>query len=134
MKAFGAQQAIAHGLSTMSYRSSGEEGKDTYSPQNPTILVANLKECAKGAKTIAQENIKCPHIQALRRSGLYFWNLVAIPAMAAGGRGVKLSSVGDLISRGKMRAPTNVTKEKTTRDMLPILPMSPSTSFDCLTS
>lgn len=75
-----------------------------------------------------------PHIQAVSRSGLCSFILVTRPAMAAGGRAVKPLSSGDRTKRGNRNAPTKVTIDCTTRAILPILPMSPSASFDCLTS
>lgn len=77
---------------------------------------------------------RCPQIHVVSRSGLYLLNFVMTPAIAAGGRGVKPSSSGDLTSAGRMNDPMNVTSEKTTRDRLPIRPISPNASFDCLTS
>lgn len=71
----------------------------------------------------------------MRRSGLYLLNFETIAAMAGGGRAVKPDdSSGDLMKRGRKKAPMKVTSEKTTKDMLPILPISPNASFDCLTS
>ena len=103
-------------------------------PQRAIRKVAKRKECAKGVRIMELLKRRWPQIQAVRRSGLYLLKLVSTPAIAAGGRLVKLSSSGDLMSMGRMVAPTKTTEEKTTKAKLPIRPISPKASFDCLTS
>merc|ERR1712144_140633 len=98
-------------------------------PHKVTRKVAKRKECAIGARIMALLNRRWPYIQAVRRSGLYLLTFVTTPAIAAGGRAVKFSSSGDLTKSGIMRAPTKVTREK-----LPIRPISPRASLDCLKS
>ena len=53
-------------------------------------------------------------------------------AMLGGGRGVKpgFSSSGDLTIHGRRTEPTNVTIENTTRERLPMRPISPRASED----
>ena len=104
------------------------------SPHAATKKVAKRNECAKGARIIAQLKRQWPQIHAVRRSGLYLLTLLTTSARALGGRAVKLSSSGDLMNRGRRKAPRKVTKENTTRDKLPILPISPRASLDSLTS
>lgn len=103
-------------------------------PQDDIRNVAKRKECANGARIMAALKRQCPHIQAVSRSGLYLLTLVAILAMAAAGRGVKLASSGDLIRRGRINAPTRVTSENRTKEKLPIRPISPNASFEALKS
>lgn len=79
-------------------------------------------------------NIRWPQNHAVSRSGLYLFNSVTTLAIAAGGRAVNSSSSGDLMKSGKRKAPTVVTREKTTRAILPIRPMSPKVSVDCAAS
>merc|ERR1711964_628617 len=102
-------------------------------PHKVTRKVAKRKECAIGARIMAL-NRRWPYIQAVRRSGLYLLAFVTTPAIAAGGRAVKFSSSGDLTKSGIMRAPTKVTREKSTSEKLPIRPISPRASLDCLKS
>lgn len=103
-------------------------------PHNATRVVAKRKECANGARIMATEKRAWPHIHAVRRSGLCARRVVTIPAIAAGGRAVKPSSSGDFMTRGRRKAPRNVTSENTTREREPIRPISPKASLDCLTS
>lgn len=70
----------------------------------------------------------------MSKSGLYSFILVTRPAIAAGGRAVNPLSSGDRTNSGNRNAPTKVTIDCTTSAILPILPISPSASFDCLTS
>jgi hypothetical protein len=111
-----------------------QDDKTHGNPHIVTRKVAKRKECANGAMTMVQLNIQCPQIHAVRRSGLYLLTFVAIAAIAAGGLCVKLVSSGDLMSIGRIQAPIKVTKENSTREKLPILPISPSASFDALKS
>ena len=57
---------------------------------------------------------------------------VTIGAMLGGGRGVKpgFSSSGDFTIHGRRTEPANVTMEKTTKERLPIRPISPKVSGD----
>jgi hypothetical protein len=103
-------------------------------PHSAIRKVADRKECAKGVRIIELLKRRWPQIQAVSRSGLYLLNFVTTAAIAAGGLLVKLSSSGDLMSMGRMVAPTKTTDEKTTKARLPIRPISPKASFDCLTS
>jgi hypothetical protein len=83
---------------------------------------------------MALENIKCPQIQAVSKSGWYLLNFVMSSAIAAGGRRVNDCSSGDLIISGRINAEIKVMKLDTTRAMLPIRPISPRASFDSLAS
>lgn len=103
-------------------------------PHNATRAVAKRKECAKGARIMAQEKRAWPHIHAVRRSGLCARSVVTISAIAAGGRAVNPSSSGDFMMSGRRKAPRNVTREKTTKEREPMRPISPRASLDCLTS
>lgn len=96
--------------------------------------VAKRKDRTNGAMIIMALKRQCPQIQAVSRSGLYLLTLVAIAAIAAAGRGVKLCSSGDLMRRGNTKAPAVVTRENKTREKLPILPISPNGSFEVLKS
>ena len=103
-------------------------------PQSAIRKVAERKECAKGVRIMELLKRQWPQIQAVRRSGRYLLNLVRTAAIAAGGRLVKFSASGDLIRMGSIVAPKKTTEEKTTKAKLPIRPISPKASFDCLTS
>lgn len=98
-------------------------------------MVAKRTERTNGASIIAPANIKCENIQAVRRSGLYLFMVVTNGAILGGGRGVKpgFSSSGDLTIHGRRTEPTKVTIEKTTRERLPMRPMSPKASEDSCT-
>ncbi len=111
-----------------------EERNKTYIPQKATSTVANRKEPAKGARIMAPENMNCPANQVVKRSGLYLANFLTKSAMAPGGRGVNEWSSGERTNRGMSQAPANVTAEKTTRDILPMRPISPNASLDSFTS
>ncbi len=103
-------------------------------PQSAMRNVAKRKECANGVSIIELLKRIWPQIQAVRRSGRYLLNFVSTAAIAAGGRLVKFSSSGDMMRTGSMAAPTKTTEENTTKAKLPIRPISPNASFDCLTS
>ncbi len=117
MKVAGAQEDRAEGI-----------------PQSAIRKVAKRKERAKGVRIMELLKRRWPQIQAVRRSGRNLLNLVRTAAIAAGGRWVKFSSSGERMRIGSMVAPVKTTEEKTTKARLPIRPISPNASFDCLTS
>jgi len=117
MKVAGAQEARAEGM-----------------PQSAMRKVATRKECTKGVRIMELLKRMWPQIQVVKRSGRNLLNLVRTTAIAAGGRLVKFSSSGERMRMGRMIAPAKTIEEKTTKARLPIRPISPNASFDCLTS
>jgi hypothetical protein len=138
INAHGAHEATAHDLFvfmscqlTMSHKG-GQEGF-AYTPQKAMMIVACLIEVTKGAILILPAKMQCAVIQAVSRLGLYFSHGPASnlrlekpgPFSPTSGLSTKKGSRTDI---------TNVTIEKETRAIEPILPTLPVRSPAALTA
>lgn len=83
----------------------------TYMPQTHMRIVADTKLLANGAIIMAEANIKSPIIHAVSRSGFILSSFSSNLAIALGGRGVNVSSVGDRTIMGRKKAPAKLTAE-----------------------
>ena len=107
----------------------------TYIPHTETRMVAEWRDRTSGVRSIAQAKIRWLTIHAVSRSGRYLMRTLTRGAMLGGGLGVNpiFSSSGDSTRSGRSTDPAKVRMENTTRLRLPIRPISPRVSVDCLT-
>ncbi len=106
----------------------------TNRPQRHINAVAKRKLLANGAITIAVANIRWPEIQVVNRLGLNLPKPDNNFDVEFGNWVVDFFSSGDSTRSGRAKAPVKVIIEYNTSDVLPIRPMSPSTSFESFAS
>ena len=94
-------------------------------PHIATMTVAARRDVTNGAIAIEPAKMRCEHVHAVKRVGLYFSTSRSNRAMLTGGRGVNSgdSCSEDSTSHGIMTELAKVITEKATKDKLPIRPI-----------